>query len=370
MLKKRSQSGTSIMKGMASQLYAPVRSQSDERSISPSLISEKRRNKKDRKKKSTQYSTYDDESNYTFTDNRLVDSGYLLENQPVYQQPLGGMSNYYQPQQYSQYQQDSYQQQQYQQQYPQASTGYNAAPPGAPVDYYNQGSQPFYQQQDGYPTQQYEQHTAPQAAAQGCTQGLPNGAKIVAEYFLGYLDENQQQQPQYSQLQQYQCPEGCVPDPSYQPGQNCQQVVQSCQQPQIQSCQQPQIQSCQQPQIQSCQQPQIQSCPQQQIQSCQQPQGYPQYQPQGYSQGCSQQQGYPQSQGYPEYTQDCYQPQEYTPASVQEPDYAPQPEFQTESEYQSEAKFSSFSSIASKDEEVDIEIWDKKKKDRRPSVIY
>ena len=51
MLKKRSQSGTSIMKGMASQLSVP-RSHSDERSISPSLINVEKRhsNQKQRSK--------------------------------------------------------------------------------------------------------------------------------------------------------------------------------------------------------------------------------------------------------------------------------------------------------------------------------
>lgn len=244
MLKKRSQSGTSIMKGMASQLSVP-RSHSDERSISPSLINEKRKARKDRKSSSKKsYSKYDDEENFSYSDNRLIDGGYLMENQASHFHQQAGQQ-FYQPQmpyanQYQQYQKDPYQMQQQFYQQP----GYNTAPPGAPVDYYNTSntqnfnqsnpSQSYYQQADAYSgTQTF----APDQTQMN--QNLPNGAKIVAEYFLGYLDEQQQQQYQQQQLQQQQvqqvcapqypqqayqpqyepqCPPGCVPQPQCPPG--------------------------------------------------------------------------------------------------------------------------------------------------------
>ena len=69
-------------------------------------------------------------------------------------------------------------------------------------------------QGDGYSSvQPYDPHTQSYAPSDQSMQGLPNGAKIVAEYFLGYLDDQQQQQQsQYPQVyQQYQPCIPCVP---------------------------------------------------------------------------------------------------------------------------------------------------------------
>jgi len=234
-MKKRSQSGTSIMKGMASQLPQPIRSHSDERSVSPSIESidkqmKSRKAKRDKKKKN-HYAQYE-EDNFSFNDNRLIDSGYLIETQqaPQYQQA----QQFYQPQQQYQCQPQQYQypeqqpqpQQQQPQYYPQyQSSGYNTSSTGAPIDYYSQQpqannqyniapSQSYYMQGDGYSSvQPYDPHTQSYAPSDQSMQGLPNGAKIVAEYFLGYLDDQQQQQQsQYPQVyQQYQPCIPCVP---------------------------------------------------------------------------------------------------------------------------------------------------------------
>lgn len=214
MLKKRSQSGTSIMKGMASQLSVP-RSQSDERSVSPSLVNEKRKTRKEKRssKKSGSFESNYDEDQFTYsTDNRLIDAGYFTE-QSAQQQYLQ-QQQFFQPQmQYgAQYQA------QYPQQYYQPQQQYSQAAPGAPCDYYNQSSTQnfqasnpslsYYQQADAYGSGTQTFHNLPQQQQAQmdnvCTQNLPNGAKIVAEYFLGYLDEQQQYQQRQQQQQQQQ----------------------------------------------------------------------------------------------------------------------------------------------------------------------
>lgn len=237
MMKKRSQSGTSIMKGMASQLSVP-RSHSD-RSISPSLINEKRKTRKEKKSSKKGYSGKydDDDSQYTYSDNRLIDPAYFIDSQAHYHHQQTGQ--FFQPQQQQQmqyanqfphYQHDHCQQ--HQQQFCpqiQQQQAYNTAPPGAPLDYYNQSatqnfntqsnpSQTYYQQADAFSgTQTF----VPQAEQQN----LPNGAKIVAEYFLGYLDEQQQyqQQQQQQQTQQLQVQQpsqqAYQSSPQYQPQQ-------------------------------------------------------------------------------------------------------------------------------------------------------
>ncbi len=253
MLKKRSQSGTSIMKGMASQLSVP-RSHSDERSLSPSLINvEKRKNRKSNKSKSNKptFSQLEegDEDSFTYLGgNRLVEPSYFDQPpQQHYHQQFYSQQPQMQYGQYQQYSQDPYQMQQFYQQ-PQ-QPGYNTAPPGAPNDFYQAGnqSQSYYQQADVYSSNGTQTFVTDQQQQQ--TQGLPNGAKIVAEYFLGYLDEHQnnaysspqpkpiqqeqgecapqmqqyyqpQQQVQYPQYSYYQqpqqyaaaaCPPGCEP---------------------------------------------------------------------------------------------------------------------------------------------------------------
>ena len=245
-LKKRSQSGTSLLKGMASQLSVP-RSQSDERSLSPAptAAADKRKTRKEKSRKPNKSgsfaSKYDDGLDDQFTyssENRLIDAAYFLDQhsqyipQPVQHQFYQQQQQQQQPQQQQQQPQHmsygaqypSYQQQYYQ---PQQHQHYAAAP-GAPCDYYNQSStqnfqatsnpsQSYYQQADAFSsgTQTFHQ------AADVCSQNLPNGAKIVAEYFLGYLDEQQQYQQQLQQQQQQQMS-------SYQPQlqQQQQQAVQ------------------------------------------------------------------------------------------------------------------------------------------------
>lgn len=252
MMKKRSQSGTSIMKGMASQLSVP-RSQSDDRSVSPSFVNEKRKHRKEKrasKKSGSFHSNYDDQEQFTYsTENRLIDAGYFIDQVPQQQYVQQQQQQFFQP--HMQYGGASQYQQQYQQQYYQPQQQYSAAP-GAPCDYYNQSSTQnfqasnpslsYYQQADVYGsgTQTSFQQQPQQSVDNVCTQNLPNGAKIVAEYFLGYLDEQQQyqqcqqqqqsiyQQPQMlqqaplqypmqyqgyeqPQQQQVQCPPGCQP---------------------------------------------------------------------------------------------------------------------------------------------------------------
>lgn len=222
MMKKRSQSGTSIMKGMASQLSVP-RSQSDERSVSPSLVNEKRKQRKEKrasKKSGSFHSNYDDQDQFTYsTDNRLIDAGYFTEQSLAPQQQyVQQQQQFFQPQmQYGAQFQSQYPQQYFQQQQQQ----YSAAP-GAPCDYYNQSSTQnfqasnpslsYYQQADAYGSGTQTFHNLPQQPQMEnvCTQNLPNGAKIVAEYFLGYLDEQQQYQQRQQQQQQqmaYQQPQ-------------------------------------------------------------------------------------------------------------------------------------------------------------------
>jgi len=308
MLKKRSQSGTSIMKGMASQLSVP-RSHSDERSMSPSLINEKRKNRRAKNNKKSFSQLEDIDDNFTYSENRLIDPGYLIEQSA---NPQHYHQSQYFPQQYnqySQYQQDPYTMQFYQQQQQQQNqpqTGYSSqAPPGAPVDYYQQSntqtqnfnpsgaSQSYYQTADAYSGS----GTGTRTFADQQAQGLPSGAKIVAEYFMGYLDEQQQ----YSQQ---------LPQPARQERGECAPMMQY---PQYQQYQQPQQPQVQYPQYQSYQ---ASHCP-------------PGCEPQSQCPpGCE-----PQPQKQPLCPSGC------------EPDYA---------------------SSGSDKEEVDIEIWEKpSKKDKR-----
>ena len=119
----------------------------------------------------------------------------------------------------------------YQQQaaYPQAQPGYDVAPGGplTAIDYYQQQQQQQQQQQPAqpvnydsgysqsyYPVEQAgysnvpvdypSQSFDPVCENQNYIPGLPPGAKIVAEYFLGYLDEPAAQQYQTQYQQQYQ----------------------------------------------------------------------------------------------------------------------------------------------------------------------
>ncbi len=103
--------------------------------------------------------------------------------------------------------------------------GYTSAPPGAPTDFYlpvNNQSQSYYQQPEVYSSNTSQTYVPEQ---QQQTPGLPNGAKIVAEYFLGYLDEqrdNSYTSPQPKPIQQEMGE--CAPQMQYyQPQQQQQQ---------------------------------------------------------------------------------------------------------------------------------------------------
>lgn len=79
-----------------------------------------------------------------------------------------------------------------------------------PCCYPQQQPQSSYYPPECYPQQQ-EQYSQPSTSYQ-CYElpqqpGLPPGAKIVAEYFLGYLDEQQTQQYQCQQYPQYAPPQ-------------------------------------------------------------------------------------------------------------------------------------------------------------------
>ena len=99
---------------------------------------------------------------------------------------------------------------------------YDVAPGGplSAVDYYNQNAQhdpcatqPYYPNDpNNYQTAPYDPNYVSQTMAgnydnQQCIPNLPAGAKIVAEYFLGYLDEqpnNHQANQAYQSPQPYQ----------------------------------------------------------------------------------------------------------------------------------------------------------------------
>jgi hypothetical protein len=218
------------------------RSRSDERSFSPvnnresltrtesGTASNRIKNKKkiEKKIKKGQWQ-YTNASSANYSDNRMVDpSLYFPQSQPYLplqpQQPYAypGSSLPYQCQPYPEYNAPVQQPYCYtdQQFYPYnwPCQNYDVAPGGplSSVDYYNQpppqhdpcATQSYYQSDPNYqaaaPYDPYSQNLAGyNDATQNCMQNLPAGAKIVAEYFLGYLDE----QPAHQANQAYQSPQ-------------------------------------------------------------------------------------------------------------------------------------------------------------------
>ncbi len=245
-MKKRSQSGNSIVKGLASNPHSSQqinRSRSDERSFSPNnhresltrtesgtasnRIKNKKKLEKKIKKGQWQYS-----SNANYSDNRIVDPSvyfppsqpYMPLQQPAYPYPSALPYQCQYPDYSAQVQQPPYcypDQQFYPYNWP--CQNYDVAPGGplSAIDYYNQGQQQqqpqqqhdpctsqYYQSDPNYQAAQYDPYGQQNLASyndntQACMQNLPAGAKIVAEYFLGYLDE----QPNHQANQAYQSPQ-------------------------------------------------------------------------------------------------------------------------------------------------------------------